>query len=360
MIIDVHTHAPRAAEPAAAASRVNALSRPDRTVDWEQGPAAYLSAMQPVDRVICFNIAGDQRPRARGDWREPARSVNDNTANFVRQHRPKYTGFMTLHPYDADALDELERSRTDLGLKGIKFGPNYQHFDPLTAFKKVALAIREAVVRGELQTGDRLPSQRELQEVFGVSKVTVIGALRHLEADGVIAIQVDRHGGAIVLDSARQSLQRALGLLLDMEHVNLTEVKELRDSLEVQIARLAAQRAQPAQIAKLDSVVRRLDSVAQGAALPGPISYLVLDMESHATLAEASGNRLLSAWMEVLRYHLLQNPSPVNAERQVELNQSLHQLLDGGIRPGNPEVAGQAMARHLIDSYRVTMQQGAA
>lgn len=228
---------------------------------------------------------------------------------------------------------------------------SFQPVAPDYSFQKVATAIREAIVRGELKPGDRLPSQRELQEVFAVSKVTVIGALRHLEADGVIAIQVGRHGGAIVLDSGRQPLNRALGLLLDMEQVNLTEVKELRDSMEVQIARLAAQRATPEQVARLDDVLIRLDALARSPGV-GPASYLELDLEFHATLAEASGNRLLSAWMEVLRHHLLQHPTPVSKPQQQVLNRSLRHLLDQGVTPRLPDAAAQAMATHLIDSYR--------
>ncbi len=131
MIIDVHTHAPLRQAPEPAEARVSTISRPDKAVAWAQGPEAYLKAMEAVDRAICFNIAGDPRPGAVGDWRTPARQVNDDTAAFVREQGPKFIGYMTLHPYEPDALEELERACTDLGLRGIKLGPNYQHFDPL-------------------------------------------------------------------------------------------------------------------------------------------------------------------------------------------------------------------------------------
>jgi predicted TIM-barrel fold metal-dependent hydrolase len=51
---------------------------------------------------------------------------------------------MALHPHDPDCLDELERCRTDLGLRGIKLGANYQNFDPL---EPRALAIYERAQR---------------------------------------------------------------------------------------------------------------------------------------------------------------------------------------------------------------------
>jgi DNA-binding FadR family transcriptional regulator len=233
---------------------------------------------------------------------------------------------------------------------------SFQPVAPDYSFQKVANAIRQAIVRGELKPGDRLPAQRELQEVFAVSKVTVIGALRHLEADGVIAIQVGRHGGAIVLESSRQPLNRALGLLLDMEQVNLGEVQELRDSMEVQIARLAAQRATSEQVARLGDLLARLDALAEAPGEGSP-TYLELDMEFHAALAAASGNRLLSAWMEVLRDHLLRHPTPVTKQQQRVLNRSLRLLLDEGIRAKAPDQAAQAMTTHLVDSYRNVEEQ---
>jgi DNA-binding GntR family transcriptional regulator len=73
--------------------------------------------------------------------------------------------------------------------------------------------------------------------------------------------------------------------------------------------------------------------------------------ELHAILAEASGNRLPSAWMQVLRHHLLQHPTPVSKPKQQVLNRSLHSLLDA-MAAGSPDGGAQAMTVHLVDSYR--------
>ena len=62
----------------------------------------------------------------------PVRSVNDDTAAFVQAFPDKLIGFLSVHPHDPQALDEIERATSDLGLRGIKLGPNYQNFDPLS------------------------------------------------------------------------------------------------------------------------------------------------------------------------------------------------------------------------------------
>jgi predicted TIM-barrel fold metal-dependent hydrolase len=137
MIIDVHTHTPQYRDPVPPDQiEMNTIWRPDRpvqaTVSWQD----YMENMAPVDRALVFGIAwhpGDPSGSVTGSGlgQHHAGNLNDATAAFVRAYPDKLIGFMSLHPYDSKALDELERCRTDLGLAGIKLGANYQNFDPL-------------------------------------------------------------------------------------------------------------------------------------------------------------------------------------------------------------------------------------
>ena len=230
-------------------------------------------------------------------------------------------------------------------------GVSFARITPDYSFQKVAQAIRQAIARGELKPGDRLPSQRTLQSMFGVSKVTILGALRNLEADGLIRIQVGRNGGAVVLDPTRHSLSRAIDFLLNMERVDLDDVAELRDAIELQSARLAAQRATAEHVTALADLIGRLEAHARSADAD-PAAYLALDLEFHTTLADASGNGLLSACMEVLYHHLIQQPAPLTGAQQAILNAPLRRLLEQGVKAGDAPAAAAAMAAHLADSRR--------
>jgi predicted TIM-barrel fold metal-dependent hydrolase len=130
MIVDVHTHVPRTF----GGTRTDmAPMRPDQPNPTGVTEADYIRAMGPAEVAICFNIAapppGDDSPAA--GLRQSAREVNDSTAEFVAKHPDRLIGFLTVHPRQPDVLEEIERSVGDLGLKGIKLGPNYQNFDPL-------------------------------------------------------------------------------------------------------------------------------------------------------------------------------------------------------------------------------------
>ena len=135
MIVDVHTHTPRhrTTHPPARERREDALWRPDGARSTAHTWDDHLVAMAPVERAIVFNIAVDPAAPVQDDgaliYRVP--DVNDDTAAFVRAHPDKFIGFMSVHPRDPEVLDEIERASQDLGLRGIKLGPNYQSFDPL-------------------------------------------------------------------------------------------------------------------------------------------------------------------------------------------------------------------------------------
>jgi hypothetical protein len=148
MIIDVHSHTPQFKHPVPADQLVvNTLWRPDRSVKATFSWDDFLQSQQPADKSIVFGIAwhpGQMSDNLSGqgpgdtDWYKG--NVNDATATFVKAYPERLIGFMSLHPYDANCLDEFERCRTELGLKGIKLGANYQNFDPL---EPRALAVYE-------------------------------------------------------------------------------------------------------------------------------------------------------------------------------------------------------------------------
>lgn len=133
-MFDVHTHTPRwHTAPDVENTRYSGLWRPDRpaltTHTWDD----YLVAMDGVERSICFNIGSDPRLGSPydGSLIYNARQANDDTAAFVHAYPEKVIGFLTLHPHDPKVLDEIEYGTRDLGIRGIKLGPNYQNFDPL-------------------------------------------------------------------------------------------------------------------------------------------------------------------------------------------------------------------------------------
>jgi uncharacterized protein len=130
MIVDVHTHTPTHRDAVPAAERqVYENWRTDRAVVTTNSWAEYDEAMAAADVTIVFNIAVDD-PLAAVGLPYPPERCNTATAEFVAANPAKRIGFMSVNPTLRGALEEADRSR-DLGLVGVKLGPNYQDFDPL-------------------------------------------------------------------------------------------------------------------------------------------------------------------------------------------------------------------------------------
>ncbi len=147
MIIDVHTHPPQYKDAVPEGEVVwNRVWRPDRAVRATTSWQDFIEAQRPADRSIVFAVAwhpGMAVPQVSGgetgdtSWYQG--NINDAVATLDR-----LIGFMALHPHDPDCIDEFERCRTELGMRGIKLGANYQNFDP---FEARALAIYERAQR---------------------------------------------------------------------------------------------------------------------------------------------------------------------------------------------------------------------
>ncbi len=92
------------------------------------------------------------------------------------------------------------------------------------AFEEVSAEIKRTIFSGVLKPGDRLPSEQQLAEQFGVSRQTVREALRRLEASGFIATQKGASGGPVVVDTILDSMK---DLFLDAFLVKQISTEEL-------------------------------------------------------------------------------------------------------------------------------------
>ena len=110
-------------------------------------------------------------------------------------------------------------------------------------FQDVIYQIEEAILKGKLKAGDRLPAERELKEIFRTSRGTLREALRVLEQKGLIAIKTGANGGPVVKEVTTRQVSESLGLLIRYQKIPLKDLAEFREGVEGIVAGLAAQRA---------------------------------------------------------------------------------------------------------------------
>ena len=148
--------------------------------------------------------------------------------------------------------------------------------------------LRDQIVSGAMAPGSPLPAERVLCDALGVNRGSVREAVKRLQQSRLVSV---RHGGTShVLDFRATASLDLLGDLLftpdgGFDTRIVRDIIEMRSALAPDIARLAAERARPAQLAALERVVRAMAAAADDlTALQG----LALDFWSH--LVDAADN----------------------------------------------------------------------
>lgn len=165
---------------------------------------------------------------------------------------------------------------------------------------EIVRQIKSAIRQGQLAPGDRLPPERELTNVFGVSRVAVRDAFRVLEATGLIQVRVGARGGAVVTAPGSDEIAEGISNMLLIRSTTPREVTETRLVLEVGMIGLICERAQEADLADLEAICDRADEL-----LASNGEYDVsLSAEFHSRLAAAAHNEVITVLIESLHQPL--------------------------------------------------------
>lgn len=205
--------------------------------------------------------------------------------------------------------------------------------------------LRLLMRQGQLNAGDRLPSERQLCERFGVSRVTVREALRVLEATGLVEIRVGARGGAFVTAPSSRLVGEGIADLITLTSMTAVEVTEARQVFELGIVAMVCERATDEDIAALQEICDRSQ-----AALAEQDEYpLELSADWHNRYAWAAHNRAVSMLVESLRGPLLMSlerareAAPSHGRRGVDE----HRQLTAAIADRDAVHATELMTAHL-------------
>jgi DNA-binding FadR family transcriptional regulator len=225
-------------------------------------------------------------------------------------------------------------------LSGVAFTPIRQ----ARASGEIVSQIERAIFDGELKPGDRLESERDLAERFGVSRITVRDALRVLEARGLVHVKVGASGGAFVSDTNVDQVAESISTMIQLRRMTLSGVAEARKVVETATCELAAERADAAAIRRIEQTVEKGRSVVREQA-----PHTEASMDFHVAVADASKNELLAATVAAYRDLLVQTLHDMRDVRSAKATQKAHEEILDAIRSHDPEAARKLMFEHLQD-----------
>ena len=222
-----------------------------------------------------------------------------------------------------------------------------------TTAEEVVAQLREMIHRGELNAGDRLPPERDLAKILGVSRPTLRAGIRTLSAVGVLKSK--QGAGTFVAEADASPILdgNPLHLMASLHGFSTAEMFEARLLLEMAIAGLAAERATSEQIAEMAEEIAEMF-----ATFDEPEEYLVHDMRFHQLVAAASGNRILTALMNMLASILFDVRSKtVHRAHDLKESAEMHRQIYRAIREHDSKAARKMMRDHLLLAQKAQTEE---
>ena len=225
------------------------------------------------------------------------------------------------------------------------------------AYKAVSAEIERIIVSGELEPGAALPTEAELAQQFGVNRSTLREAIRQVEQEGL----VERREGRrlfVALPGLTDFAPRAIRSLV-LQQATFHELWEVAVVLEPLATRLAALAAGDEDFAALDTNLSRMEAIAASAPDSVPdtahhAALIELDVEFHAMVARASGNRALMLAREPvsLLYSTTLSKMQAQLPQMHARNIAAHRKILAAMRSRDTAGAEEWMRKHIVDFQR--------
>ena len=242
------------------------------------------------------------------------------------------------------AAAPVRSSRTD----------EWQPVARVRTYELVLDRIESQIVSGALHAGERLPPERELAALLGVSRPAVREALRILEAQGAVRSQVGKgpDSGTTIDRVPRDALARLLRLHVALGSFPIEDVVETRVALERSSVVLACRNARPQDLVIMRQALLDMDEEDVDRE-----TFNQRDTDFHVALADAGGNRLMSdvtcAIRESVRMPILASMSAMTQtgeEGWPHVRDGLradHHAIFSAVEAGQAEQAADQMEAHI-------------
>lgn len=174
------------------------------------------------------------------------------------------------------------------------------------SYIRVIEYIKDQIRCGNLAAGSKLPAERELSAVLGISRSSVREAIRTLDIMGVITSQ--QGSGNYLTGNFKDNLVETMSMMFLMDKIDYKQINQLRRSLELQALLLAIDNISELEADDLSESMADLEHVTEA-------NNILLDKKLHFTIAKASKNTLIIDILQALSDVIDQFTSDLGRER---------------------------------------------
>ena len=215
---------------------------------------------------------------------------------------------------------------------------------------RIVTLIEELIDSQALGEGQRLPPERDLAAMLGVSRPALREAIKILEAHQRLVV---RHGQGVFVGLNKQDLVRQRVANLE---VSLMELFRVREVLESAAANWAAASATPEEIEALSRILQE-----QEEAYAEPVDYVrlkQLDGEFHTAIVTMAKNRFLSQTFGALQEMIDEGmETTLQVPGRLEISRNDHHRVFAAIKEGNADMAAASAAIHIDGAKNAAMKR---
>lgn len=243
--------------------------------------------------------------------------------------------------------------------KGRRMDDIFQNIgSKLTLSQRIERTIENAIREKKLVAGDKLPTEREMCESFGVSRTALREALRRLSARGLISIH--KGSGMYVSEMNIEDAIKTLNLYYDLKFDEnlLSQIIEVRQLFEPELAGLAALNRTDENLAEMQ------ENLAEFIRCNPDDTQKEADLDNrfHQIITKSTANPIMQVTMEPI-YSLLprmRNYIYGNIDGEKDNTLRYHQEIMEAITKQDPSAANRVMRDHLHrtrEIYETYMKQ---
>ncbi len=241
-------------------------------------------------------------------------------------------------------FENNERQKMNKSQK-IVLADHVKQIRKIRVHEEIALQIQELIEGGKLNPGDRLPPERELCELFSVSRHSVREALRSLERSRMLN-SIPGSGTYVAMKESEATIDMIASYLIDKKD-KLMEIFQIRRMIEPQVAGLAATNAQEEDIAHL-TLLKDKNRIIFSQDVIDPEAFSSLDKELHQAIAKATQSSIIPKLVgRISDLFSESRHKSYLSDRRMRISAQGHIDLIQAIIEKNEKQASQLMEKHL-------------
>ncbi|WP_236904972.1 FadR/GntR family transcriptional regulator [Clostridium formicaceticum] len=216
----------------------------------------------------------------------------------------------------------------------------------LSVSEQVFEQLKQQLLNNEWKQGEKIPSENDLAEAFGVSRVTVRQAIQKLTTLGLLETKLGE--GSFVKEVKPGLYMNTIIPIAYLGEDSLQEVLEFRRAIEGVVAELATEKITEDDINELENCYKQMEIHKDNLEL-----FSKADFDFHLILAKATKNSLFIQIFSIIYDVLYDAMTKVVYKRGNTAGLYFHKLLLETIKKGDPKEVRKIMDEHMLDNKNI-------